>query len=219
MNNITRDCILTIDGNNININNKKFIVNDNGNIQSSGSIISKNPYLFLQTINTLNILNNNIYTIIYDSVEYDDSYMDIPLININDEITESNLNFSSTIINYNTISGIIQSNLNISINNDGSINLPLDGLYSIEAQVTFTINNYNNKGDVILYIYKNNDNIVYSRMWKQFNNSDTNTININATIRFKSNDKLSIKVSQATADSIITGCLFNPCWCILRYVG
>ena len=106
----------------------------------------------------------------------------------------------------------------------GNFAIQLTGLYSIETQITFSNKDIiGNTGNVFLYLYRNdsiNDSqLIYSRMWKKFISSETNTLSLTATVKLKQNDNISICIKQDASNNMQSGILFHPCWLIIRFVG
>lgn len=217
---------LKVDGYNINIQDE-FTVDPSGNIIGEnlylrGNLIVKQiPYIFLHRTTSLDINRNIITKIYYDTIEFDETFM--------------RFNDVSSLFIDNTNCLLYQNILDINQNNSANINqvvqdisgnflIQLNGLYSIETQITFSNNDVvGNTGNVYLYLYRNNNTndsqLIYSRMWKKFVNSETNTLSLNATVKLKKDDTISICIKQDASTSMQSGILFHPCWVIIRFVG
>jgi len=216
MDNFLQPGSLNVDGNSIHIQ-ENFKVDSSGNIIGNNMtlvgniIVKKIPYLFLHRTNFLNINKYIITQIYYDTIEYDETLSKIT------DTTNNMLIDNTNYILYNNITNLTADQ--IIQDNNGIFIIPMNGLYTIEAQITFSNTDTGNTGEILLYLYKNEMKLLYSRMWKKFMNSETNTLNLTATIKLKINDNISIRIYQDICDFMQTGILFHPCWCTIRFVG
>ena len=205
-NNFTVDTIGNINANNLNL---------------TGSLsITNTPYFFLKRITSLIIPKCIVTNIYFDAIEFNDTYLNYN--NIKNLIIDSSLNKISNqiLLYYNDISNIINTCTPKQLQQDnlGNITVPSNGYYTIEAQVSFTNSNNCNSGEIILTLNKQNIPYIYSRIWKNFLISETNTLNFSITIKLLTTDIINISLQQSVCDLLYTGILYNNCWCIIRKV-